>query len=106
MNVLSQVGDAGQGGISRGKKGGTSGNFMIDFHIIRFVHQYFEAIFPDVYVMVFSPSKVLYYLLNLQSRYFEFPNISKSVEELYVLEMDSYFHLFRYTSCGEYNTYP
>ncbi len=34
MNVLSQVGDAGQGGINRGKKGGTSGNLMIDFYIV------------------------------------------------------------------------
>ncbi|VDO26325.1 unnamed protein product [Brugia timori] len=80
MNVLSQVGDAGQGGINRGKKGGTSGTP----HVVNIIRTLKERDMIPVIIFSFSRKECEAYATQMTSLDFNTEDEKAKVKEIFV----------------------
>uniref|UniRef100_A0A1I8EYN4 Superkiller viralicidic activity 2-like 2 n=1 Tax=Wuchereria bancrofti TaxID=6293 RepID=A0A1I8EYN4_WUCBA len=80
MNVLSQVGDAGQGGINRGKKGGTSGTP----HVVNIIRTLKERDMIPVIIFSFSRKECEAYATQMTNLDFNTEDEKAKVKEIFV----------------------
>uniref|UniRef100_A0A158Q820 Superkiller viralicidic activity 2-like 2 n=1 Tax=Elaeophora elaphi TaxID=1147741 RepID=A0A158Q820_9BILA len=80
MNVLSYVGDAGQGGISRGKKGGTSGTS----HVVNIIRTLKERDMIPVIIFSFSRKECEAYATQMTNLDFNTEDEKAKVKEIFV----------------------
>ncbi|MCP9263772.1 Superkiller viralicidic activity 2-like 2 [Dirofilaria immitis] len=80
MNVLSEVGDAGQGGINRGKKGGTTGVP----HVVNIVRTLKERDMIPVIIFSFSRKECEAYATQMTNLDFNTEDEKAKVKEIFV----------------------